>query len=181
MEWKIDPSHSSVDFAVRYLVTTVHGNFTGLRGSVQVSDAAEGETPELLSFDATFDVTSFQTGIPPRDHHIKGENFLDAEAHPEAKVRLVSLTKDVSPCYLMTVELTLHGVSRTVDLVADAAGPVTDAFGVVRIGATATGRLRRSEFGVDAFPGVIADSIDVAVNVQAVPASLPDDQLPPAK
>jgi polyisoprenoid-binding protein YceI len=181
MEWKIDPSHSSVDFAVRYLVTTVQGNFTGLHGPVRLSDAAEGETPELLSFDATFDVTSFQTGIPPRDHHIKGETFLDAEAHPEAKVRLVSLAKDVPSRYLMTVELTLHGVTRTVDLVADTAGPVTDAFGVPRVGATGTGRVRRSDFGVAAFPGVIADAIDVTVNVQAVPASIPDDKLPPAK
>ncbi|MDX3454829.1 YceI family protein [Streptomyces sp. ME02-8801-2C] len=71
----------------------------------------------------------------------KGEEFLDIAAHPEAKVRLVSLAKDVPPKYLMTVELTLHGITRTVDLVADTAGPVADAFGVPRVGATATGRL----------------------------------------
>ncbi|ELP63134.1 YceI family protein [Streptomyces turgidiscabies] len=180
MEWKIDPAHSSVDFSVRYLVSTIHGRFTGLHGPVQLTDVADGETPELISFDAVFDADSFQTGVQARDHHIKGEEFLDTAAHPEAKVRLVSLAKDVPPKYLMTLELTLHGFTRTVDLVADTAGPVTDAFGVPRVGATATGRLKRSDFGVSAFQGFISDDVEFTVNVQAVPASVPDDQLPPA-
>jgi polyisoprenoid-binding protein YceI len=181
MDWKIDPAHSSVDFSVRYLVSAVSGRFTGLRGAVQLSDAADGETPELLSFDAAFDVASFDTGVPPRDHHITGESFLNAAAHPEAKVRLVSLTRDVPPTYLMAVELTLHGITRTVDLVADTAGPVTDAFSILRAGATATGRLKRSDFGVTAYQGLISDDIAFTVNIQAVPASVPDDRLPPAK
>jgi polyisoprenoid-binding protein YceI len=181
MEWKIDPAHAAVDFSVRYLVSTIHGRFTGLRGQIQLSDVSPGETPELLGFDATFDVASFETGVPPRDHHITSDAFLDAAAHPEAKIRLISLTKDVPPTYLMTVELTLHGVSRPVDLVATTAGPVTDPYGIQRVGATAVGRLRRNDFGVTAYLGFISDEIDFTVNVQAVPASVSDDQLPPAK
>jgi polyisoprenoid-binding protein YceI len=181
MEWKIDPAHSAIDFSVRYLVARVHGRFTGLRGQVLLSDAPDGQTPELISFDATFDVASFDTGVPPRNHHVTGKEFLDAAAHPEAKVRLASLTKDVAPAYLITVELTLHGITRTVDLAAETAGPVTDNFGIPRVGATATGRLRRSEFGITAFAGAISDDVEFTVNVQAVPASIPDDQLPPAK
>jgi len=76
----------------------------------------------------------------------------------------------------MTAELTLHGVTRTVEL-----GPIKDPFGVLRVGATATGRLKRSDFGVNAFPGAISDDVEFTVNVQAVPASVPDDQLPPAR
>jgi polyisoprenoid-binding protein YceI len=181
MEWKIDPSHASVDFSVRYLVSAIQGRFTGLRGQVQLSDVPAGETPDLLGFDAAFDVASFETGVPPRDRSITSGTFLDAAAHPEAKIRLVSLAKDVPPAYLMTVELTLHGVSQPVDLVATTAGPVTDPYGIRRVGATATGRLRRSAFGVTAYLGVISDDIDFTVNVQAVPASVPDDRLPPAR
>jgi polyisoprenoid-binding protein YceI len=181
MEWKIDPAHSSVDLAVRYLVSAIHGRFTGLHGQIQLSDVPDGDTPVLQGFDASFDVTSFDTGVPPRDHHITGEDFLNAAAYPQATVRVVSLTKDVPPTYLMTVGLTLHGVTRTVDLVTETAGPVKDAFGIMRAGATATGRLKRSEFGVDAYQGLISDDVAFTVNVQAVPASVPDDQLPPAR
>jgi polyisoprenoid-binding protein YceI len=181
MEWKLDPAHSSVDLSVHYLVSTIHCRFNGLRGSVQLSEVPDGDVPELISFDATFDTDSFDSGVPPRDHRIKGEDFLDVAVHPEAKVRLVSLAKDVLSSYLMTVELTLHGVTRAVDLVADTAGPATDGFGIQRVGARATGRLRRSEFGVTAFRGLISDDVEFTVNVQAVPASVPDDNLPPAK
>ncbi|MQS38667.1 YceI family protein, partial [Streptomyces katsurahamanus] len=180
MDWKIDPAHSSVDFSVRYLVSTVHARFTGLRGPVVLSDTTEDGKPELLGFDATFDTDSFGSGNSARDQHIKSADFLDTAAHPEATVRVVSLVKDVVDRYLMTVELTLHGHTRTVDLVADTAGPVEDAFGVLRVGATATGRLRRSDFGVAGYQGFISDDIAFTVNVQAVPASVPDDQLPPA-
>jgi polyisoprenoid-binding protein YceI len=65
--------------------------------------------------------------------------------------------------------------------VTDTAGPVKDAFGILRVGATATGRLKRSEFGVDAYQGLISDDVEFTVNLQAVPASVPDDQLPPAR
>ena len=181
MEWKIDPAHSAVDFSVRYLVSTVHGRFTGLRGPVRLSDVPEDETPELVSFEAVFETGSFETGVPPRDQRITGAEFLDAATYHEAKVRLISLTKGEPPVYLMTAELTLHGVTRTVELVAETAGPVKDPFGVLRVGATATGRLKRSDFGVNAFPGAISDDIEFTVNVQAVPASVPDDQLPPAR
>ncbi|MDX2546989.1 YceI family protein [Streptomyces sp. WI04-05B] len=181
MEWKIDPAHSSVEFSVRYLVSTIHGRFTGLRGPVRLTDVAEGETPELVSFEADFDVTSVESGAPLRDKHIKGEEILDAATHPEATVRLVSLSKDVASKYLMTVELTLRGITRAVDLVADTAGPLPDAYGVPRVGATATGRLKRGDFGISAFQGFISDDIEFTVNVQAVPASVPDEQLPPAK
>ncbi|MGW0583592.1 YceI family protein [Streptomyces sp. NPDC002920] len=181
MEWKIDPAHSSVDFSVRYLVSAVHGRFTGLRGGLQLTDVTDGEIPELVAFDAAFDTGSFETGVPSRDHHVKGEGFLDTTAHPEAAVRLVSLTKDVAPAYLMTVELSFHGATSTVDLVAHTAGPATDPYGIQRVGATATGRLKRSEFGVNAYQGVISDDIEFTINVQAVPASVPDDKMPPAK
>ncbi|WP_326791420.1 YceI family protein [Streptomyces sp. NBC_00841] len=181
MDWKIDPAHSSVEFSVRYLVSTVHARFTGLHGPVALSDAMEGEKPELLGFEVTFDADSFDSGNSLRDQHIKGPDFLDTATHPGATVRVVSLVKDVADQYLMTVELTLHGQTRTVDLVTDTAGPVKDAFGVLRVGATATGRLKRSDFGVTAYQGFISDDVAFTVNVQAVPASVPDDQLPPAE
>jgi polyisoprenoid-binding protein YceI len=181
MDWKIDPAHAAIDFSVRYLVSSIHGQFTGVRGLIRLSDVPEGDTPELLGLDATFDVASFRTGVPPRDHHVTGSGFLDAAAYPEAKVRLVSVVKDVAPTYLMTVELTLHGVTSAVDLVTATAGPVTDQYGITRVGATATGRLRRSAFGVAAYLGVISDDVEFTVNMQAVPASVPNDQLPPAE
>lgn len=180
MDWKIDPAHSSVDFSVRYMVAEVHGRFTGMRGALTLSESQNGDMPDLLDFDAAFDATSLSTGAPQRDHHVSSKDLLDAATYPEGKVRLVSLTKDVAPEYLITVELSLHGVTRTVDVVATTAGPVVDSFGIPRFGATARGRIKRSDFGVKAYLGAISDDVEFTVNVQAVPASVPDEQLPPA-
>ncbi|MEV5546527.1 YceI family protein [Streptomyces sp. NPDC052309] len=181
MEWKIDPAHSYIDFKVRYLVSGISGKFTGVTGKVQTTDGSESPAPELLGFDARFEVASFNTGVPPRDHHVTGPDFLDAAAHPEAVVRMVEVRPDVPGRYLLTVELTLHGVSHQVELATATAGPATDIFGITRIGASASGWLRRSDFGVTEYLGFISDAVDFTVEVQAVPDDVPDDRLPPAR
>jgi polyisoprenoid-binding protein YceI len=150
MEWKIDPAHSFIDFRVRYLVSTISGKFTGVTGLVQTTGRVEDQALKLLGFEASFEAGSFNTSVPPRDHHVIGPDFLDAATYPLAKVRVVEVRPDVPDRYLLTVELTLHGASRQVELVAATAGPATDIFGITRVGASVTGRLRRSDFGVTA-------------------------------
>jgi polyisoprenoid-binding protein YceI len=182
MKWKLDPAHSTVDFTVRYLVSSIHGRFTGMRGGFELEEAADGAVPEPKQLALSFAVTSFNTGVPLRDRNILSDQFLDGANFPLGTVRFTDVVKDVAPTYLMAVELTLHGVTRVVDVVVNLAGPVTDdRTGLRRFGATAVGQLRRSDFGVDAWLGGIADLVDFTVNVQAVPASVPDDQLPPAE
>ena len=46
--------------------------------------------------------------------------------------------------------------------------------------AARTGRLKRSDFGVNAFRGFISDDVEFTVKVPAAPASTFDDQMPPA-
>lgn len=78
MTWTIDPSHSSVEFAVRHMaISTVRGRFRSVSGTVE-----SGDDGTLERVQATIDARSVDTGEPQRDAHLRSADFFDAERHP---------------------------------------------------------------------------------------------------
>ena len=142
----IDPSHSTAGFKVRHLmVSNVRGEFSGVAGTV-VFDA---EDPANSKVEAAIDATTIQTRDSQRDQHLKSADFFDVEKFP--KIAFVS--KKVAPVgdgeWRVVGDLTIHGVTREVAL--DVEGPtpeVKDPWGNVKIGASATTKLNRRDFGL---------------------------------
>ncbi len=77
-DWMLDPKASSVGFRALgfWGLTPVKGQFTQVRGTLSVD--ADGSASISLQVEAT----SVATGIGMRDGHLRGHDFLDAEAHP---------------------------------------------------------------------------------------------------
>jgi polyisoprenoid-binding protein YceI len=142
----IDPSHSTAGFKVRHLmVSNVRGEFSGVAGTV-VLDA---ENPANSRIEATIDATTVSTRDQQRDQHLKSADFFDVEKFP--KITFVS--KKVAPVgdgeWRVTGDLTIHGVTN--EVVLDVEGPtpeVKDPWGNIKIGATATTKLNRKDFGL---------------------------------
>ena len=75
----------------------------------------------------TVEVSSLSTGIPLRDEHMRSAGWLNAESHPDIKLKLNNITKaelvkktDSSRTFNLQVsgELTLHGVTSPVEMSA---------------------------------------------------------------
>ena len=141
----IDPSHSSITFGVRHMmITTVRGEFTRFAGAVTLT----GAEPTSASVEATIEVASIHTREEKRDAHLRSADFFDAEAHPEMSFRSTAVTAS-GDGYELTGELTLRGTSRAVKLlVSDVTPEHTDPWGNLRVGASAKGKLKRSDFGM---------------------------------
>ena len=139
--YQIDPAHSSVQFSVRHMmITNVRGAFKNIKGTVVYDPANLAET----SVEATIDTASINTLDEQRDTHLKSADFLDAEKYPTITFK----SKKVEPGK-GTGDLTIHGVTREVALNVD--GPTAegkDPFGNTRIGASATTKIKRSDFGL---------------------------------
>ena len=142
----IDPSHSTAGFKVRHLmVSNVRGEFSGVSGTV-VFDA---ENPANSKVEAAIDATTIQTREAQRDQHLKSADFFDVEKFP----KITFISKKVAPVgdgeWRVIGDLTIHGVTREVAL--DVEGPtpeVKDPWGNIKIGATATTKLDRRDFGL---------------------------------
>ncbi|MGA2745407.1 MAG: YceI family protein [Candidatus Sulfotelmatobacter sp.] len=164
--WQIDPNHSAAQFSVRHLgVSTVRGAFTKVSGSA-VHDPAD---PSKDSLEATIDATSVDTRVEMRDKDLRSPHFLDAEKFPTITFHSKAAKVAGPGKLLITGDLTLHGVTK--EVVLDVDGPsaaIKDPWGNQRIGASASTKIVRQDFGVSAAPGVVGDEITITIDVELI-------------
>ena len=162
--WTIDPSHSEVGFTVRHLMTKVRGLFESFEGTVTT-----GETLADTRAEATIDLNSVDTRDAQRDGHLRSADFFDVEN--SGPMKFVTTSFDGATA---TGELTIKGVTRTVELDVEFLGVDKDAFGNTRIGFEATTEINRKDFGVDfniPLDGgklLIGDKVAITLEIQAV-------------
>jgi polyisoprenoid-binding protein YceI len=164
--WQIDPNHSAAQFSVRHLgVSTVRGAFTKVSGSAK-HDPAD---PSKDSLDATIDTNSVDTRVEMRDKDLRSPHFLDVDKYPAITFHSKT-TKVVGAGKLqITGDLTIHGVTK--EVVLDVDGPsaaIKDPWGNQRIGASATTKIIRQDFGVSGAPGVVGDEITITIDVELI-------------
>ncbi len=144
--YTIDPAHSGVQFSVRHLmISTVRGTFSGVKGTV----IHDPEDPSAAALDAEIDVNTVSTGDEKRDAHLKAPDFFDIAEFPVITYKSTQVTKGPGSSYTVVGDLTLHGVTKPVTLdVEEVSEEAKDPWGNTRIGATAKGKLKRSDFGL---------------------------------
>ncbi len=171
--WTLDPSHSQAQFKVRHLmISNVRGEFQKLEGSVTF----DPQKPELAQVRASIDVASINTREPKRDEHLRSADFFDAANHPtlefvSKKVRLADAGLEI------VGDLTIRGTTREVVLAVEGPTPEqSDPWGNTRIGASATAKIKRSDFGMtwnaalEAGGVVVGDEIQIHLDVELVKA-----------
>jgi polyisoprenoid-binding protein YceI len=164
--WTIDPVHSAVAFQVRHLmVSKVRGSFDEFSGQVVV---AEDGTPSVT---AEIVVDSFSTKNAQRDGHVRSADFLEVEKYPTMTFRSTSVHGTGSD-FTLRGELTLHGVTREVELETEFNG-VNPGMGHGPVaGFEATTAINRKDFGIDIempLEGggvVVGDKVQVTLEIE---------------
>jgi len=144
--WKIDPVHSVVEFKVKHMmISNVKGNFTKFSGTLTYDEAR----PENSSAQAVIEVASIDTRDAQRDAHLKTAEFLDAEKYPTITFQSTSVKAAGTGRGVVEGDLTIHGVTRKVVLnVEGPTEPGKDPWGNTRVGANATTKISRKDFGL---------------------------------
>lgn len=167
--WQIDPNHTAAQFSVRHLgVSTVRGAFTKVTGSAKYDPA----DPSKASLEATIDANSVDTRVEMRDNDLRSPRFFDVQKYPTITFHSKS-AKVSSPGKLqITGDLTIHGVTKEVVLEVDGpTNPIKDPMGKgMRMGASATTKVNRQDFGVSALPGVVGDDITITIDTELTQA-----------
>jgi polyisoprenoid-binding protein YceI len=167
--WTIDPVHSEVGFTVRHMmVSKVRGRFNAFSG-----EFVTAENPLDSSVTATIELESIDTGNADRDNHVRSADFLAIEANKEMTFTSTGLRADGDD-FILDGNLTLKGVTKPVSLQLELGGFGPDAFGGTRAGFTATGEIKRSDFGVDFNAAletggvVLGDKVTITLEIQGV-------------
>jgi polyisoprenoid-binding protein YceI len=168
--WKLDPSHSSVEFSAKHMMfTTVKGRFADVEATINVP----GSTLEGASVVATMKAVSIDTRTEQRDQHLRSGDFLDAENYPDVTFKSTKLagTKEK---FTMTGDLTIRGTTRPVTLDVTYEGTGKDPWGNERMGFSASGKIDRRDFGLvwnqalEAGGVLVSNDVKIQIDAQVI-------------
>jgi polyisoprenoid-binding protein YceI len=174
--WAVDASHSTVGFAVRHMmVSNVKGSFDKFTASVEGSPT----DPAAAKISATIEVGSVNTRDAKRDEHLRTADFFDAAKFPQMTFTSTKVEKTSATTAKVTGDLTLRGVTKPVVLDVEYTAPVKNPWGKTVVGASATGKINRKDFGVnwskslDGGGLVVGDEVTLQLDLEFVKKDAP--------
>jgi polyisoprenoid-binding protein YceI len=167
--YTIDTAHSSAQFSVVHLaISKVNGEFRKVSGTVYFDPA----NPEKDKIDAVVDTTTVSTREDKRDEHLKSDAFFDVAKYPTMTFKSTSASKQGGKLLVMG-DLTLHGVTKPVTLeVEGPSAEIKDPFGNFKVGASATTKINRKDFGLtwnkalDGGGVMVGDEVTINIDVE---------------
>ena len=168
--WQIDPNHTAAQFSVRHLgLSTVRGAFTKVSGTAKYDPA----DPSKDSLEVTIDANSVDTRVEMRDNDLRSPRFFDVQKYPTITFHSKAAKAAGAGKLKITGDLTIHGVTKEVVLDVDGpTAPIKDPMGSgQRMGASATTKINRQDFGIVTMPGGIGDEITITIDVELVQAA----------
>ena len=163
--WAIDPTHTTVEFAVKYLFFfTVKGSLNTLEGHVVLdqADVRNSSTTVVLQS------ASINTGNKRRDARLRAADFLDADRYPEIRFESTKVERGTDRDTLrVTGALTIKDKSKEIVLDVNQVDRSCSPSGEHVEYYCAQTDLDRLDFRVDAMRLLIGRMLRITINVQA--------------
>lgn len=161
VEFKLDPSHSSVDFKIKHLlVSNVGGSFKKFDGRFDI----DSKSKKINTLEGTIEISSIDTGNAKRDEHLLSADFFNASKNPEGHFKMSK--QEGNKLYGV---LTLSGVSK--EIVFDM--EMSDAIIHPRtqkevIGLELRGKINRKDFGIGKsfLDSTVGDQVIITINLE---------------
>jgi len=175
--WNFDGAHSNIAFAIKHLaVSTAHGAFD----KVDVKLTGDATKPATLAAEVTIQAASVNTKAEKRDEHIRGADFFDVAKFPTITFKSEKVEVKGGKNVLVG-NLTLHGVTKKVEIPFEVSGPVVDPWKQTRVGLEGAFSINRNDYGVTggAAGAAIGDEVKIEISAEftqvaaAAPAAAP--------
>lgn len=168
--WAIDPTHTTIGFTARHaMVAKVRGSFAEFEGTFTIDEANIAASSATL----TAQIASVDTKNADRDAHLKSADFFDAEQFPTLTFVSTAVERKGND-FIVTGDLTIHGVTKSVPVTFELVGTSTDPWGNARIGFEGHAEVNRKEFGLvwnaalETGGVLVSENIKVVLDVEAV-------------
>jgi polyisoprenoid-binding protein YceI len=184
--WQIDPAHSAAQFSVTHLmISTVRGEFGAMSGTIEY----DGKDVSSIKVNVTIDATSITTRNEYRDKDLKSDHFFDVAKFPTVVFKSTKVVPGKGGAFQLVGDLTMHGVTKEVTLDVTAPSKVIKGMrGESRVGAAASTKISRQEFGinwnapVEGGGVVVSDAVAITIDLEAMfTPTLAAPPAPPAK
>ncbi|MEM1075089.1 MAG: YceI family protein [Pseudomonadota bacterium] len=166
--YDIDPDHQAVAFTIMHAgYAKTLGRFAQVEGSF----AYNNETLELSDVSVTIQTASVETWHEARDKHVRSDDFLAAETHPQITFVATGSEPASQTTGTVTGNLTIRGVTQpvTLDVTLNQMADYPCCHGKETLGISATAQILRSDFGSTyALPVFVGDEVDIMLEFEAI-------------
>ncbi len=159
-----DRSHAAITFRIQHLgFSWLNGRFDDFNGTFTFNE----KNPENSKVNVEIDTKSVNTNLAERDKHLRGKDFLDVSKYPTATFEStgVKLNGDKAT---ITGNLSLHGVTKEIEIEAEPIGGGADPWGGYRQGFTGTTKIALKDFGIDYDLGPAAQVVDLRLDIEGI-------------
>jgi polyisoprenoid-binding protein YceI len=166
--YEIDTAHFSVVFNADHIgYGATWGMFLDGGGSFMFDE----DEKTLSDLAVTIDATSVFTNDERRDGHLRSDDFLAAESHPDITFVMTDAVAESDTTGKVMGDLTLRGETRpvTLDVTLNKVGPYPWGDNYV-VGVTAETTIKRSEWGMTYAieNGLVGDEVPITIELEAI-------------
>lgn len=162
-DYVLDKEHASVVVRVMHMG---FARFTMRFDRVDGGFAYDPARPDATRVTVVIDADSLDAGAPKLGKRF-ADQFLDAQADPKITFVSTSLRRNGDGTGVLAGDLTMRGVTRPVELAVVFNGVGPGLFGGNRLGFSAAGRIRRSDFGSREYlPVLVGDDVDLQIEAE---------------
>jgi len=165
--YTLDPYHTYPNFSIDHLgVSTIFGRFNRTSGKFTIDRAAKTGSVDIAVDTASVDTGDGDKGSRPRsrDEHLRSADFFNAAEFPKMTFKSTTVYFSVDTPSTIDGQLTMLGVTKPLKLTLERF-KCTPASSTAkeRCGGNATGKIKRSDFGMKT--GVPAIGDEIALNI----------------
>ena len=166
--WKINVTDSDVMFTVRHLLSQVIGHFTRFQGEIVTADDPLGS-----SITATVDLTSVDANSGGEQSGDRSKDFFGVAKYPTMSYQSTGIRRE-GDAFLVDGELSLHGITKPVELHLKVKGFTPDRIGGSRARFSATAEINRLDFGLsfnspmETGGLVLGDHVQLSLDIEAI-------------
>ncbi len=143
-DYTLDHTHTRIGFVARHaMVTKVRGAFNEFEGTAHIDDDLGKSYAKLV-----INVDSIDTRNADRDGHLRTNDFLDIENHPQIVFESTSVRQLDDVTVEIVGDLTIKGVTKQVAIPFEYQGTATDPFGNQRVGFEGSVVINRKDWGI---------------------------------
>lgn len=162
--YNLEPTHSFVEFHYN------HMGFSNPSGKWPATGTLSLDSKDIAKSTAniTIKIGDIITGVDKLNEHLQSADFFNVAKYPTATFVSQKISNIKGKQFDLTGMLTLHGISKPVTLhVTQNALAVNKVSNLKSAGFSATGTIKRSDFGVDMYAPAVSDEVKLNIELEA--------------
>jgi len=158
-------AHAFIQFRVQHLgYSWLYGRFNEFSGQFSYDEAA----PEKTSIEVTIKTDSVDSNHAERDKHLRSDDFLNVKKFPEAKFISTSYTAGKDGKGVLKGNLTLHGVTKALEIEVESIGAGKDPWGGYRRGFEGKTKFAMADFGIVKDLGPKSKDVEMILSLEGI-------------